>query len=150
MHQVTEHQRLTNSRGAYIPVSSDCCKGELDQIHPSEPASYTVLRGACFKKNSPLHISTKIFPSRVFIPKNHKKFSFHPAKILMKTFLVIVHKLWHFCYFSSNFPPHHPIFTYQLLSLPFISSKFINSLQKQPFITAYFRSSLHILRITAR
>jgi len=56
------------------------------------------------------------------------------------------------------FPPQivlFPMLFYTLLQLstpsPLISLVLRNSsLQKQPFITAHFRSSLHILGITAR
>ena len=59
-------------------------------------------------------------------PNSPENFQFHPSKIIMSFFLVVDTKYGYFSHFST-FPPRH----------------------RQPFLTAHFRSSLHILCATA-
>src|SRR6218665_2345200 len=128
---------------------------------------------ACFKKNSSLHIWAK--NSRTtFFRILHKKILFYLSKILMTFFLVIYlflpfSTLLNFCLyvFLNTMHPSALLYTptccfprfYNSLSTHVtvnaseccIHHLFIlkSSLHKQPFITAHFRSSLHILCITA-
>src|SRR6218665_2381794 len=121
--------------------------------------STSAISRACFKKNSSLHISQKNFSTTFFriLPKNIYIFSL--SKILMTLFLVIgllnvvvtpLHPL--LC-----IPPHAVLHVSTLCFMLSYNNKYSvnhlfllnSSLHKQPFITAYFRSSLHILCITA-
>ena len=115
---------------------------------------------ACFKKNLSLHIFAETFLNDLFYDFT-TKFHFLLSKNSHDLFLVID--------LSSVVnpqisPPAHqpPLYTYRHTLFPFSTPYFLlfikintvillltSSLHKQPFITAHFRSSLHILFITA-
>src|SRR6218665_470806 len=82
---------------------------------------------------------------------------FHPLDILVTFYLVIDHKLWYLSYFSATFlhiTTTSPYFTYHLLYGVFLFSFLHNFIAAKTafhdFITAHFRTSLHILCITPR
>src|SRR6218665_1486356 len=128
---------------------------------------------ACFKKNSSLHIWPKNFSTTFFriLPQNC---TFYFSKILM-TFLIIA-LFYHFLpsrvlqmmtpisyclhIIHTLTPCIHTrmlFFTFLHLALCSHNSEYYichlfilnSSLHKRPFITAHFRSSVHILCITA-
>ena len=65
----------------------------LSPVHMRPPESDLPLNPcgrACFKKNSPLHVSSKIYPSWLLYPRTREICSYRPSKILM-TFLIVQH-----------------------------------------------------------
>src|SRR6218665_832228 len=79
------------------------------------------------------HLSFHLsFQNPIFLSKSRDKFSFHPSKYLMT--MASFSRQRHTGLFFDFSPPLH-------LVIPF------SSLQNQPYITAHFRSSLHVLCI---
>jgi len=134
---------------------------------------------ACFKKNSSLHISTKIFPSWLKIP--WQIFSFHPLKKFwwlfchrpqIKVFLQLFKLSTPSPLISSKINPvqnvhfipqefwwplfsHRPqivLFFYFFGYFPPLIYLLLgnSSLQKQPFITAHFPSSHFVHHCTLK
>src|SRR6218665_1964531 len=104
---------------------------------------------ACLKKILSLHIFSKNFPTTF----SRKKFLFILLPLFSHrpqnnaNFLFLHHTFTQFTFFSRftpNFLLFIPVNTYAFYFFV------IPSLQKLTFITAHFRSSLHILCITAR
>ena len=126
-HRVSCTGRYNTIRYQYKPIHCCLCNSNnisllhRDKWHQEEfflnqlIKKTSFLLAEHFKKNSWLHISTKIFPSSLLWPKLPWKFSFH-LQNSDDLFLVIDHK--QIIVFSfPNFPQQNPLFLKKSSSL---------------------------------